>query len=173
MTPHDMIADRVTGRQVPLAGAEENRQAVEKILLAEKGYPAADIEVDVPIRFDAGGEEYASRVDLVLRAEGMRLIVVKCVAGSLGSYEREAVSAARLLDDVQIPLAAVSDGRNVVLLDTISGRQVGDGWEDFPDHAAACRMSRGLERRPYPQERLEREKLVFRSYDSMRVNVPR
>ena len=47
--PFTMIRDFVTGREVPNVGAEENRQAVEKFLVEQKGYQKEDIKVDVDI----------------------------------------------------------------------------------------------------------------------------
>ena len=56
--PYTMIADFVTGREVPNVGAEENRQAVEKLLVAEKGYLKEDIKVDVDIAITVAGQPY-------------------------------------------------------------------------------------------------------------------
>ena len=111
--PYTMIADFVTGREVPNVGAEENRQAVEKLLVAEKGYLKEDIKVDVDIAITVAGKPYRSQVDLVVSADGGKTLfmVIKCAAGSLGSREREIVAAARLLDAYQIPWAVVSSWR--------------------------------------------------------------
>ena len=112
--PYTMITDFVTGREVPNVGAEENRQAVEKLLVEEKGYLKEAIKVDVDIAITVAGEPYRSQIDLVVSADGgqMPFMVIKCAAGSLGSREREIVAAARLLEEYQIPRAVVSDGRN-------------------------------------------------------------
>ena len=121
--PYTMITDFVTGREVPNVGAEENRQAVEKLLVEEKGYLQEDIKVDVDIAITVAGEPYRSQVDLVVSADGgqTHFMVIKCAAGSLGSREREIVAAARLLDEYQIPFAVVSDGQTAIVLDTVSG----------------------------------------------------
>ncbi|MGD9243137.1 MAG: type I restriction enzyme HsdR N-terminal domain-containing protein, partial [Desulfobacterales bacterium] len=86
LKPYRMIEDFVTGRDVPEIGAESNRQAVERLLVIEKGYAKEDIEVDAQIEFDVGKERYASQVDLVVSLDGgtMRVMAIKCVAGSLG-----------------------------------------------------------------------------------------
>ncbi|MFH1985332.1 MAG: type I restriction enzyme HsdR N-terminal domain-containing protein [Pseudomonadota bacterium] len=171
--PYEMIADYITGEQVPLVGAEENRQMVEKLLVDEKGFSRQDIAVDVPIDFEVAGETYRSSVDLVVSIAGRPLMVVKCAAGSLGSREREAVSAARLVWGTPLPLAVVSDGRTAIVLETATGRPVAEGLKAIPDRFALKAGYADTTFEPLAGLRLEKERLVFRSYDSMNVNTAR
>ena len=173
--PYTMITDFVTGREVPNVGAEENRQAVEKLLVEEKGYLQEDIKVDVDIAITVGGEPYRSQVDLVVSADGgqTHFMVLKCAAGSLGSREREIVAAARLLDEYQIPRAVVSDGQTAIVLDTVSGTKTGDGLDAIPSREEALIQLKSYMPVGFPKERLEREKLIFRTYDIENVNVQR
>ena len=173
--PYTMIADFVTGREVPNVGAEENRQAVEKLLVAEKGYLKEDIEVDVDIAITVGGGPYNSQVDLVVSADGgkTRFMVIKCAAGSLGSREREIVAAARLLDEYQIPYAVVSDGKTATVLDTVTGKKIGNGLDAMPSKREAITKLKSCTPLAFPDERREREKLIFRTYDIENVNVQR
>ena len=173
--PYTLITDFVTGREIPNIGAEENRQAVEQFLVNKKGYSKDDIEVDVTFELIIAGKPYRSQVDLLVTAgpAKKRIMALKCAAGSLGSREREIVSAARLLDDYQIPLAVVSDGKTAIVLDTISGKKIGDGMEAVPSKDAVILNLRSYRFAALPKERLEREKLIFRTYDSENVNVQR
>ncbi|MGD9301244.1 MAG: type I restriction enzyme HsdR N-terminal domain-containing protein [Desulfobacterales bacterium] len=175
LKPYTMITDFVTGREVPNVGAEENRQAVEKLLVAEKGYLKEDINVDVDIAITVAGEPYRSQVDLVVSPDGgdTRFMVIKCAAGSLGSREREIVAAARLLDEYQIPCAVVSDGRKAIVLDTVTGKKIGDGLNAIPSRQEAVNQLKSSTLQSFPQERREREKRIFRTYDIENVNVQR
>jgi hypothetical protein len=175
LKPYTMITDFVTGREVPNVGAEENRQAVEKFLVSEKGYLKEDIQVDVDLAIAVAGEPYHSQVDLVVSTDGgrTRFMVIKCAAGSLGSREREIVAAARLLDAYQIPRAVVCDGRTAVVLDTVGGKKIGEGLDAIPTKQAAISELKSMTLIPFPAERREREKLVFRTYDIENVNVQR
>jgi hypothetical protein len=175
LKPFERITDLVTGKDIPNVGAEENRQAVERFLLEKKGYSKNDIEVDVDMKLIVAGEPYHSQVDLVISADGgkTRIMAIKCAAASLGSREREIVAAARLLDEYQIPFAVVSDGKTATVLDAVSGRKVEEGLEAILSKKEVLKMQNSLKLRPFPKERLEREKLIFRSYDSMNVNVQR
>ena len=165
-----VVTDFLTGYLIPAVGAEENRQAVLKYLVEEKGYAKGDLATDVPISVTAAGEAYASTVDVVVRVEGAAIFVVKCAAGSLGSREREAVSAARLLAETPLPLAVVSDGRKATLLDTVTGKSLGEGLGAIPDPDTARSYLSDHPMKPLDDKRREREGLIFRSYDLMNVN---
>ena len=172
-TNPDMIVDYITGETVPNMGAEINRQQLERYLIEEKGYRREDILVDAPIQVEIDADIYRSTVDLVVQVDGRPLMAVKCAAGSLGSREREIVSAARLFAASPLPLAVVSDGRTATVLDTTTGKSMGKGLTAIPRREAAVELARTNPLPPVAPERIVREKLVFRSYDSMNVNVQR
>ncbi len=167
------LTDYITGEKVPDIGAEANRQAVEKYLVEEKGYLPTDIEVDAKVTLTIGGKPYRTAVDLVVSAGGKRVMAIKCAAGSLGSREREIIAAARLIADHQLPYAVVSDGATATLLDTVRGKKAGKGMDAIPSKEEAEAHLANTPRIPYPEERQEREKIIFRTYDSMNVNVQR
>ena len=171
--PFRFITDFVTGEKIPDVGAEANRQTVERVLIAEKGYTKKDVEVDAPLEVTIGNESYCSSVDLVVSVDSTRYMAIKCAPGSLGSREREIVSAARLLDEYQIPVSVVSDGKTAMVLDTVSGEKIGEGLDAIPSKKSLQETAKSLELQPLAEKRLEREKLIFRSYDSMNVNVGR
>jgi hypothetical protein len=171
--PFNTIIDFITGNAVPEIGSEANRQKVERFLVVDKGFAKSDIEVDTGIEIVIDGEVYRSQIDLVVTVEGKRFMVIKCVAASLGSWEREILSAARLLDRYQIPLAVVADGKTAIVLDTLRGKKVGEGLGAIPSKAEAKKVVATLTLSPLPEKRHEKEKLIFRSYDSMNVNVRR
>jgi hypothetical protein len=173
LKPFTTLMDFVTGRQVPNIGAEENRQAVERYLVERKGYDRQDIEVEVPIEMNIAGEIYRSAVDLVVSVGRRRVMAFKCAAGSLGSCEREILAAARLLDRYQIPWSAASDGRTALVLETVSGRRIGESLEALPAKTALAEQLASLEFKALPAERRLREQLIFRTYDRESVNQAR
>jgi hypothetical protein len=170
-----MITDFITGKDLPNIGAEENRQAIERFLVDQKGYLKADIQIDADIEMIVAGELYRSQLDLVVSVDGgkTRFMVIRCVAGSLGSREREIVAAARLLDNYQIPFSIVSDGKTAIVLNTVSGKKTGEGMDTIPSKKEAIEKLNSLDLLPFPKDRVEREKLIFRTYDSENVNVQR
>lgn len=176
LKPYDMIADFVSGEEVPNIGAEENRQALERFLVREKGFDKKDISVDVEIAMTVAGEAYQSQVDLIISIDAgtPAFMAIKCAAGSLGSREREILAAARLFDEnYQIPISVVSDGKTAIVLDTVSGKKIAEGLAAIPSKKEAIEMLKSIELLPFPRERRERERLIFRTYDSQNVNVQR
>lgn len=169
----ELVTDYITGQKVPNIGAEANRQVVERYLVEEKGFKKQDIQVSVPIHMQITDQSYRSHVDLVVAIDGRKFITVKCAPGSLGSREREIVSAARLLDVYPVPLALVSDGKSAILLDAVSGRKIGEGMAAIPSRNEVLNQFKEVRPEPLTGDRREREKLIFRSYDSMNVNVVR
>lgn len=169
----EMVVDYLTGKTLPNTGAELNRQKFARFLVEEKGYTKTDIETDAAIEFTVQGERYRSRVDLVVHAGKKRYMCVKCAAGSLGSWEREILAAARLLDFYQIPICVVTDGAHAIVLNTLTGRQIGEGLAAVPSRTDAESEIMGLPLMPFaPTDpaRIEKERLIFKSYDSMVVN---
>ena len=175
LKPYTMITDFVTGKDLPNIGAEENRQVIERFLIEQKGYLKEDLQIDADIEMKVAGEIYRSQLDLVISADGgkTRFMAIRCVAGSLGSREREIVAAARLLDNYQIPFSIVSNGQTAIVLDTVSGKKTGEGMDAIPSKKEALEKLESLELLPFPKDRLEREKMIFRTFDSENVNVQR
>ena len=174
LKPYRMITDFITGRSIPEMGAEANRQAVERLLVETRGFAKEEIAVDVEMSFEVAGHPYRTWLDLVVSVEGARCMVIKCAAGSLGSWEREVLAAARLLDEkAQVPLAVVSDGKTAVVLDTVTGKTVGEGCSAIPSRDAAALQMRTLVPQPLAGARLNKERLIFRTYDTMAVNRAR
>lgn len=168
---HDFLVDIITGKMVPDIGAEANRQKVERLLVEIKRFRPEEVEVDAPIAFTVDGERYASRVDLVVSVSGKKGMVIKCAAGSLGSRERETVAAARLIDMHQVPFSVISDGRTALIIETHTARKIGEGLAAIPDRGTLVRVLSEMDPVPLADNRRRKEMLIFRSYDSMYVNV--
>jgi hypothetical protein len=172
---YTLITDFISGKEIPNVGAEENRQRVAQFLVNAKGFSKEDIEVDVDIEMTVAGETYRSQIDLVVSLESgsSRFMAIKCAAASLGSREREILAASRLLCENQLPFSVVSDGKTAIVLDTVSGQKLGEGLKAIPSKDEIREKLKTLQLQPFPKEKVAREKLIFRSYDSMNVNVQR
>jgi len=167
------IIDYITGEVVPDIGAEANRQAVERFLVEEKGWHREQIRVDAPFDLTIDGEVYGAALDLLVSCEERKIMAIKCCAGSLLSREREILAAARLAADYQIPCAVVSDGRDALVIDTLTGKHLGEGMAAIPARSEVQSRLAAYRFEPLDAKRVHGEKLIFRSYDSMNVNVRR
>lgn len=170
---YDMLVDYVTGRTVPNVGTEEIRQELEKYLVEEKGFHKKDIIVDADIHIDIDGDLYASQLDLVVFYENKGLMVIKCAAGSLESREREVISAARIFNSLPLPCAVVSDGKTAVVYDTVSGKKIGEGLDRIPSAVDAAGILSRFQPGSPSEKKRKKEKIIFRSYDTMNVNTMR
>ena len=94
-------------------------------------------------------------------------MVIKCAPGSLDSRERHVIAAARVLDVLPVPVAVVMDPISAVVLDTVTGKVTGEGFDAIPTKEQLGVLLSGREPRPIAPEKLEREKrvlLAFRRY---------
>lgn len=90
----EQMTDYITGREVHLIGPEISRQNFEKFLVETRGYAKQDIQVNEPLTVQFQGEDYVSSIDLVVCIKDRAVMAVTCVAGSIGSYEREILAGA-------------------------------------------------------------------------------
>jgi len=174
-TPPPTLKDYLTGDLIPDVGAESHRQNLLQYLVEVKGYPREALWVDAPIRTVIGGTPYQAKIDLIVSAgsPAINYMAFKCCAGSLGSREREILAAARIFGKTPIPLAVVSNGKDAIVLDTLTGRTRAQGLDGIPTPSEAIRRLAEWTPAAYPQERLEREKLIFRTYDQDNINILR
>jgi len=171
--PYDMITDYITGKAVPNIGAEENRQAVERFLVARLGYPTEAIQVDRPLILKIDGEPHQSLIDLVVTAGGQSLMAIRCAAGSLDSWARGILAAARVAEDPPIPLAVVSDGRDALIFESVSGEKIGEGCQALPTHEGANDALLRHRSGSLGKDQIRREQLIVRTYDADLINVRR
>jgi len=165
------ITDYITGQSVKNIGPEASRQIFEKFLVQDKGWAKKDIKVDEKIIVQFKGEDYISKIDLIVFCNDKAFMAVTCVAGSIGSYEREILSGARLIFDYQIPFAVSTDARDAIIMDTLSGKKYGQGLNAIPSKEKAFEMVKSLEYQPFDENKKEREMMIYRSFNIEKINL--
>ncbi len=170
MTMDYIISDFITGKPVRNVGPESVRQAFEKFLVDEKGYDKKDIRVNEPLVVRFKGEDYSSAIDLIVFCHEKAFMAITCVAGSIGSYEREILAGARLIYDYQIPLAVSTDARDAMILDTVSGKYIGKGLEAIPSKKEATEHNGKIKFKRLDENRKEREMIIYRSFNLEKIN---
>lgn len=144
------------------------RLAMRDFLIREKGYFDDDIETDAEFVIDVDTTRVPVSVDYILRIKGMRFMAIKCSPGAVESRERHLVSFARAADSFQIPFAVVTDGVHARILDAIAGKVVAEGLESLPGRQQAVEMVGTMEPRPYPPERMEKEKRILLAFEAIK-----
>lgn len=166
----DQITDYITGKEIDNVGAEASRQIFEKFLVETKGYAKTDILVDVPLTVQFKGEDYPSVIDLIVSVEDRPFMAVTCVAGSIGSYEREILAGARLVYDHIIPFAVSTDARDAIIQETLTGTIVGQGLDAVPDYSKAKELLKPLEASALDPDKRSGEMIIYRSFNLEKVN---
>jgi len=149
------------------------RHIAARMLVGEKGYGSADIRENVSFGVTIGTETMQSGVDFLVSVENRKAMVIKCAAGSLSSRERHVIAASRVIDALPIPVAVVMDPMSAVVLDTATGKVIGEGFASVPTKEQLISMLGGRDVKPLAPEKLEREKRVLLAFDAIQCSVPR
>lgn len=152
--------------------ADAARKMVEYLLLEKKGYAREEVQKRVVFDVVLGKETAHSSVDFLITIEGKKAVVVKCSSGSLSSRERQAVAAARLLDSPPVLIAVVADPVNAEVLDTATGKVIGEGFGAIPVREQLIKLLSERERVPLSPERIEKEKRILLAFDAIACSVP-
>ena len=166
----DQITDYITGKEIDNVGAEASRQTFEKFLVETKGYAKTDILVDVPLTVQFKGEDYPSVIDLIVSVEDRPFMAITCVAGSIGSYEREILAGARLACDHIVPFAVSTDARDAIIKDAVTGKTIGQGLGAIPDHSKARKLLEKIEPKLLEPDKVSGEMIIYRSFNLEKVN---
>ena len=167
---YEPIKDFITGREIDNVGSEASRQIFEKFLVETKGFSKDEIRVDVPLIVQFKGDDYVSAIDLIVYCNNTPFMAITCVAGSIGSYEREILAGARLVYKFQIPFAVSTDGRNAVIMDTISGKTIGQGLDAIPTRETAQKNIATIKETIYAPEKRKLEMIIYRSFNMEKIN---
>jgi len=165
------ITDFITGQSVKNIGPEASRQIFEKFLVQDKGWAKKDIKVDEKIIVQFKGKDYISKIDLIVFCNDKAFMAITCVAGSIGSYEREILSGARLIFNYQIPFAVSTDARDAIIMDTITGKKYGQGLNTISSRKKAFEIVKSLEYQPFDENKKEREMIIYRSFNMDKINI--
>jgi len=164
------IKDYITGREIDNVGSEASRQIFEKFLVETKGFSKQEIRVDEALVVQFKGQDYVSVIDLIVCCKTRPFMAITCVAGSIGSYEREILSGARLVYKFQVPFAVSTDARNAVIMDTVSGKTIGKGLDAIPSRETAEKHLASIQDTIYAPEKRKLEMIIYRSFNMEKIN---
>lgn len=159
------LRDYLSGEEIDETTFEEFRQALARLLVEEKGYPRERIRAKVKLTYCIDGEEFERPLDFVVYDDkGAPIFVIIFCAGNVGSFERETVCAARLVEGGPVPYALVTDTMNASLMDVRTGEVAATGMNAVPSWDALLEMVRKAEVAPLTGEQRERQTRVFHTY---------
>ena len=159
--------DYLTGETIVDTDDERCRQELAKLLVEKKGYAKSDLEPRLCIETLYNGQYVASTIDITVREDEKRFMILRFAPGSIVTRERAAIAAARVLEPLyQIPLAVVTNCKDAVVLDTYTGKVIRQGLDSIPDKNEAKALVRSLCFDPFDDdEKRDRERRILNAYD--------
>lgn len=161
------LHDYLNGEELTDTDDERIRQDISRYMVEDRGYHQEELIPRLYIETLFTNNFVRSTIDLTVEMQGRRFMIVRYGPGSLVSRERSAIAAARVLHpDYQIPLAVVTNGRDAELIDSATGKILGNGLESIPDRDQAEKLLATLQfpaRQKDPE--LEREKRILNAFD--------
>lgn len=161
------LNDYLTGEELTDTDDERIRQDLSKMMVEEKGYEKQSLTPRLYIETLFSRSFVRSTIELTVTINNKQLMIIRYGPGSLVSRERAAIAAARVLNkDYQIPLAVVTNGRDAELIDTHTGKILGNGLESIPDRTQAEELFSTLTfPSRQPSSHLEREMRILNAFD--------
>ena len=159
--------DYLSGETIVDTDDERCRQELARLLVEKKGYAKSELEPRLCIETLYNGQFVASTIDITVRVAGRRIMILRFAPGSLVTRERSAIAAARVLEPgYQIPLAVVTNCRDAEVLDTYTGKVIGQGMDAIPGRKDAGDMIKALRFEPFAdKKKIDREKRILNAYD--------
>ena len=157
--------DFVTGETLVDTLDERATQKIARFLVEKKGYLKDEIEVRRQITLAVAGKTGTFKVHFMIRVAGRAFMIVIFGPGSLVSRERPAVAAARLIEGYEVPFAVVTNGEGAEVLETRSGKVIGEGLQSIPSRDEALKTLQRITFEVIPEERLDRERRILYAFE--------
>jgi hypothetical protein len=159
--------DYITGETIVDTDDERCRQDLAKFLVEKKGYAKNDLEPRLCIETLYNGQYVASTIDITVREDDKRFMILRFAPGSIVTRERSAIAAARVLEpSYRIPLVVVTNCKDAEVLDTYTGKVTRQGLDSIPDRKEAESLVRTLRFEPFDdEEKRDRERRILNAYD--------
>ncbi len=167
------LFDYLTGEELTDTDDERLRQGIYRLMVEHKGYEKSDLIPRAYIETFFTSHFVRSTIDLIVKAQNLSFMIIRYGPGSLVSRERAAIAAARVINaDYCIPLAVVTNGYDAEVLDTGTGKIVGNGVDSIPDKASSLLLLPKLVFCSKPEGgKLEREKRILNAFDLERCCI--
>lgn len=149
------------------------RTMAEQMLVDEKGYASGEVQKNAGFDVVLGAENVRSHMDLLVTLDKRNAMIIKCAPGALDSRQRHAVAAARVMAELPVPVAVVMDPMTAVVLDSATGKVLGEGFDAIPTREQLVAIL--SEKRPasLPPDKAEREKRILLAFDTIQCCIPR
>lgn len=137
--------------------------------LLECGYSINNIEINKGYEvIISDKEKFITSVDILICIEEKTIYAIKCTPVSIESWERFMFAFCRSVEPYQIPFAMVTDGKEAILIDVLTG-EVRHSME-LPKKDELIKMIDSINFIPYHQEKLPKEKRILYAFDAIKCS---
>lgn len=167
------LNDYLTGEELTDTDDERIRQDLSRLLVEKRGYQRQDLQPRLFIETLFTKNFVRSTIDITVTIEGRQVMIIRYGPGSLVSRERAALAAARVLNSsYRIPLAVVTNGRDALLLDSLTGNILKEGMGSILSKQELLTLLPTLTfADPQDQEKQLREKRILNAFDLERCCI--
>jgi len=153
--------DYLTGETIPLTHDEQARQTIVRCLVEEKGYQKQEITQHRELPVTVDGNTGKARIDFVIRINETAYAIVIYGPGSLVSRQKPAIAAACLIESYTVPVTIVTNGIDAHVLDTDSGKMIGEGFAAIPSRDEATEAISKSALKPVTDKRREKARRIL------------
>jgi len=158
-------SDYLSGQTITETHDEQARQRVARCLVEEKGFSKDEIASRITLPVSVDGKSGNSRIDFAIRINGSVYAIVVYGPGSLVSRQNPAIAAACLIEPFLVPVAIVTNGIDAHVLNTQTGKVVGEGLAAIPSRASAIEQMQRLQLAPVSENRRNKARRILYAMD--------
>lgn len=159
------LVDFLTGDIIADTHDERYRQKVARFLVQTKGYVKKQIESSRPLIIAAGKNRGLIKVDFSIRLNDKIAMIIKYGPGSLVTRYRPTLAMARLVEPYQVPIAVVTNGKDVHVLDGVKGNLISKGFMSLPSAEQLIKIGRKASFNKISDRRVEMEARIVYCYE--------
>ena len=152
------LVDCITGQPLDDTHDERYRQKIAHLLLEHKGYAKKEISPGKMLSVCAGRKCAQVPVSYTVTLDGFIGMLIHYGPGSLTTRHRPALAMSRLVAAYQVPVVVVTNGEQADILDGVSGKVCGTGFDRIPGRFELQAVLQNARRRMVPISELKAEK---------------
>jgi hypothetical protein len=138
--PHHLImgelTDYLTGRTLADTHDERFRQKIARHLVEVCGYEKNQIESGKQITVRAGAKTGLLKMDFLVGVAEKTAMMIRYAPGSLVTRRLPNLALSRIVFLYQIPVVVTCNGEDAEIIDCVTGKVIGQGFDAIPDKTA-------------------------------------
>ncbi|MDZ7665123.1 MAG: type I restriction enzyme HsdR N-terminal domain-containing protein [Desulfotignum sp.] len=138
--PHHLImgelTDYLTGRTLADTHDERFRQKIARHLVEVCGFEKNQIESGRQITVKAGSKTGLLKMDFLVCVGEKTAMMIRFAPGSLVTRRLPNLALSRIVFSYQIPVVVTCNGEDAEIIDGVTGKVIGQGFDAIPDKTA-------------------------------------